>query len=107
MYSHEASTKIVMSKLPTLMDAHTYTSIDELIAHGKAHTIPVSLKTEKAQVYGSILVENCAVQRSSLLARIILRDCGNTPKNNWVDFSNLVMLLTGQPIHCFDADKIE
>lgn len=107
MNINEASKKIVMSKLPTMMDAHTYTSIDELVAHGTAHTIPVQNSCSNVLVYGSILLENCTVQRSTLLARVILRDCGSTPKNNWVDFSNLTMLLTGQPIHCFDADKID
>ena len=107
MYVSDASTKIIMSKLPTLMDAHTYTSIDELVVHGKAHTIAVQNNCPAVQVYGSILAENCAVQPSTLLTRVILRDCGSTPKNNWVDFSNISMLLTGQPIHCFDADKID
>ena len=37
---------------------------------------------------------------------MMLIDCGSTPKNNRVDFSNYVMLLTGQPIHTFDADTI-
>lgn len=107
MYSSEAATKIIMSKLPTLMDAHTYTSIDELVVHGKAHNIPVQIRWNDVQVYGSILLDNCVVQPSTLLTRVILRDCGSTPKNNWVDFSNIAMLLTWQPIHCFDADKIE
>jgi len=34
-------------------------------------------------------------------------DMGSAPRSNWVDFSNLFMLMTGQPIHFFDADKIE
>jgi len=33
-------------------------------------------------------------------------DMGANPRNNWVDFSNLFMLLTGQPVHFFDADKV-
>lgn len=107
MNAAEASTKVIMSKLPTMMDAHTYTSIDELVAHGKAHTIPVQNNCPAVLVYGSILAENTVIQPSTLLTRVILRDCGSTPKNNWVDFSNITMLLTGQPIHCFDADKIE
>lgn len=30
----------------------------------------------------------------------------STTFHNWVDFSNLFMEITGQPIHIFDADKI-
>ena len=36
-----------------------------------------------------------------------LIDLDEEPINNWVDFSNLFMLFTSQPIHFFDADKID
>ncbi len=75
MYTSEAATKITMSKLPTLMDAHTYTSIDEMVAHGKSHTIPVSTTCDAVQVYSTILLENCHTQASAFLTRVILRDC--------------------------------
>lgn len=34
-------------------------------------------------------------------------DLGNGPINNWVDFSNLFMNISGNPVHFFDADKVE
>ena len=34
-------------------------------------------------------------------------DMGALPRSNWVDFSNLFMLVSGQPIHFFDAAKID
>lgn len=37
----------------------------------------------------------------------ILRDCGLKPINNLVDIVNFVMLLTGEPMHVFDFDKLE
>jgi phenylalanyl-tRNA synthetase beta chain len=107
MYAPSAKDHISRSKLPTLMDAHTYTSINEMVAHGKTHNIHADVDTDAVQVYSTILLEDCTVQPSSFLPRMILRDCGHTPKNNWVDFSNLTMIMTGQPIHCFDADKIQ
>jgi phenylalanyl-tRNA synthetase beta chain len=34
-------------------------------------------------------------------------DMGAMPRNNRVDFSNLFMLISGQPVHFFDADKVD
>ena len=34
-------------------------------------------------------------------------DMGSVPRNNRVDFSNIFMLISGQPIHFFDADKVD
>lgn len=94
MYNDEAATKIVLNKLPSLIQTHTYTSIDELVAHANKHTIPVQNTCDNVQVYSTILLENATVLPSSFFTRVLLRDCNLIPKNNWVDFSNLVMLLT-------------
>ena len=38
--------------------------------------------------------------------RAMLYELGIQPKGTLVDISNYWMMLTGQPIHCFDADKV-
>lgn len=47
------------------------------------------------------------VAPSSFYTRLQMIDMGALPRSNWVDFSNLFMLISGQPIHFFDAAKVE
>src|ERR1044072_1663600 len=44
---------------------------------------------------------------STTLLRARLMAGGQPPINNVVDITNYVMLLTGQPMHAFDLDRIE
>lgn len=38
--------------------------------------------------------------------KLALLDIGLQSVNNWVDFSNIFMQTTGQPVHFFDADTL-
>ncbi|MEX2411119.1 MAG: phenylalanine--tRNA ligase subunit beta [Candidatus Paceibacterota bacterium] len=57
--------------------------------------------------YTAQIFEEIKVNDSPKWLVEILKDCGLRPINNVVDIMNYVMLETGQPLHAFDADKLE
>jgi phenylalanyl-tRNA synthetase beta chain len=56
--------------------------------------------------YSGLLIKGVEIQESPLWLQTKLLVLGYRPKNNIVDITNYLMLLSGQPIHAFDADKI-
>ena len=70
--------------------------------------IPVKIKnSDLAPRYCGITVSNFKVGPSPKWIQNRLKAIGITPKNNVVDITNYVMHELGQPLHAFDADKIE
>lgn len=57
--------------------------------------------------YGALAFRGVTVGESPLWLKVRLIVSGLRPINNIVDATNYLMLLTGQPMHAFDADKIE
>lgn len=78
----------------------------ELLSHAKKSSQEVAVQTDKCSVYIALEIDNIAVRRSPLYDRLSMIDSGLSPKSNWIDFTNLFASIIGQPIHCFDADKI-
>ncbi len=57
--------------------------------------------------YAGLTITGCRLAPSPDWMQDSLRAVGINPKNNLVDITNYVLFELGQPMHAFDADKIE
>lgn len=73
-----------------------------------AHPFPVTVQDENlCPRYMCLLIEDVKVGPSPYWLKTQLEACGQKSINNIVDAVNYTMLKLGQPMHAFDADKIE
>ena len=63
--------------------------------------------TDAAPRYAGLTITDCKIAPSPEWMQNELRAAGINPKNNLVDITNYVLFELGQPLHAFDADKIE
>lgn len=72
--------------------------------------LPIKIRVENAEAaprYAGVTVEGCKIGPSPEWMQNCLRAVGINPKNNLVDITNFVLFELGQPLHAFDAAKIE
>lgn len=66
----------------------------------------VMIKSDSCACYCVIEIADITVKPSDLYHRMMVYGTWATPRNNRVDRSNNFMNLTGQPVHCFDSNKV-
>ncbi len=73
-------------------------------------TPEIGVRVENAEAaprYCGVSVKGCKIAPSPEWMQNCLRAAGINPKNNLVDITNFVLFELGQPLHAFDARKIE
>ena len=74
------------------------------------HDLNVKIRVENSEAaprYAGVTVTGCKIGPSPEWMQNCLRAAGINPKNNLVDITNFVLFELGQPLHAFDAAKIE
>lgn len=67
----------------------------------------IDIKTDNCTLFLAKKVKNVTIKESPDFIKSRLLACGIRPINNVVDISNYVMLETGQPLHFYDADRLQ
>lgn len=98
---------IISNDVPRIMDLFATRDIVEHIQEMPHPATDVIVKSAGVRSYVLAEVKDISVKPSSLFTRLQCYDLGLGIKNNWVDFSNLFMYMTGQPVHFFDADVVQ
>lgn len=83
-------------------------SVESFKITDNSRYIPVEVvNKEAAPHYMGVTVSGITIAPSPEWMQASLRAIGIAPKNNIVDITNYILHEIGQPLHAFDADKIE
>lgn len=62
--------------------------------------------TKLVKRYMAVVIDDLKISESPVWLQLELMKAGIRPINNVVDVTNYLMIMTGQPIHAFDRDKL-
>ena len=77
--------------------------------HSESGTAPIEVEIrnpEKCTRYAGVYIKNVRIAESPEWLKHRLQAIGQRPVNNIVDITNYILHEYGQPLHAFDADKI-
>ncbi len=72
--------------------------------------LPITVEVKNAQAcprYAGVSIKGVTVKESPEWLKNKLTTIGLRPINNIVDITNYILHAYGQPLHCFDADKVK
>ncbi|MDE5551965.1 MAG: phenylalanine--tRNA ligase subunit beta, partial [Muribaculaceae bacterium] len=81
--------------------------VDEFaVAHDTGGAAVRIMDSEGCRRYSGVTIRGVKVAESPDWLKSLLVAAGQRPINNIVDITNFVLLGLGQPLHCFDLDKV-
>lgn len=98
---------ITFNKVKEYFEQCTPKHIMEIIENSTKPERLVKGETDGLNAYLLLHLKNVTIKQASFFTRLQMLDLGSNPISNRVDFSNLFMNISGQPVHFFDAEKVD